>query len=287
MERAGNPFVGSACQPYTDGMRKPFPGMDPWLEHPALWPDVHNALLAELRLRLGRALRPSYYVALEERVYLADESGLIIGVPDATVVSRSDPPPRAGSGVKAGRSSPAVAVRVPTPVEVREYYLEVRRPVSHEVITVVELLSPANKLEAGGGRRRYEEKRLGILGTRTHLVEVDLVRVGRPMLIYDSDPAAFTYRVLVSRGDSRPQAELYGFSVRDPIPVFALPLDPGASEPEVDLGAVLADIYEAAGWDLRIDYGVPPVPPLSVEDATWAARTLRDPGEARGSEAMV
>ena len=26
-------------------MRPQFPGMDPWLERPDLWPDVHNGLI--------------------------------------------------------------------------------------------------------------------------------------------------------------------------------------------------------------------------------------------------
>ena len=45
--------------------------MDPYLESPELWPDVHNGLIAALRDELSPRLRPSYYVALEERTYLA------------------------------------------------------------------------------------------------------------------------------------------------------------------------------------------------------------------------
>ena len=30
-------------------MPTPFPGMDPYVEQPGLWPDVHNGLIAELR----------------------------------------------------------------------------------------------------------------------------------------------------------------------------------------------------------------------------------------------
>ncbi len=41
--------------------------MDPYLEHPSLWPDVHNRLLAALADELGDQLRPAYYARLEER----------------------------------------------------------------------------------------------------------------------------------------------------------------------------------------------------------------------------
>ncbi|MBP8949137.1 MAG: DUF4058 family protein [Candidatus Promineofilum sp.] len=36
-------------------MRSPFSGMDPYLEHPSLWPDVHNSLIGGLAA--GRAER--------------------------------------------------------------------------------------------------------------------------------------------------------------------------------------------------------------------------------------
>lgn len=50
-------------------MPTPFPGMDPYLERPALWPDVHNSLITALRDDLAPRLRPRYVVAVEERVY--------------------------------------------------------------------------------------------------------------------------------------------------------------------------------------------------------------------------
>src|SRR5207248_8535946 len=71
-------------------MPTPFPGMDPYLEQPALWPDVHNGLIAELRNALVPQLRPRYYVALEERKYLAAPTGLtFVSRPEVTVVGAS------------------------------------------------------------------------------------------------------------------------------------------------------------------------------------------------------
>src|SRR5207245_4564392 len=83
---AGPGVSGSAT---IEGMASPFPGMDPWLEHPDFWPDVHNTLIAVLRLRLGPILRPRYFVALEERVYLSEPEELVfIGRPDVAVHGR-------------------------------------------------------------------------------------------------------------------------------------------------------------------------------------------------------
>ncbi|HEX9926523.1 MAG TPA: DUF4058 family protein [Anaerolineae bacterium] len=53
-------------------MPTPFPGMDPYLERPDLWPDVPNSLITALRNDLAPKLRPDYYLAIEERLYLAE-----------------------------------------------------------------------------------------------------------------------------------------------------------------------------------------------------------------------
>ena len=97
-------------------MPTPFPGMDPYLEHPALWPDVHNGLIAELRNTLASQLRPRYYVALEERTYLAESAGLtFVSRPDVTVVSTS--PPAANQTSLAERALTGVATLEPVIVE--------------------------------------------------------------------------------------------------------------------------------------------------------------------------
>ena len=102
------------------------------------------------------------------------------------------------------------------------------------------------------------------MNTRTHLVEIDLLRSGEPMdmigLTEHSD-----YRILVSRSQRRPDADLYIFDVSDPIPAIPLPLLPEDNEPSLNLNQLLHDLYDRAGFDLRIDYSVPPEPPLRQE----------------------
>lgn len=246
--------------------------MDPYLEHPGLWPDVHNALVAELRNTLAPLLRPRYSVRLEERTYLAEPEGLVfIGRPDL-VVERGLP----GVPGREPAVRTAVLVEVPMVDTVRETYLEVRSVERGEVVTALEILSPSNKLP-GRGRTLYEDKRAAVLATRTHLVEIDLVRTGEPMRVRGAPPSS-DYRILVSRGDRRPVAELHPFSVRDPIPTFRLPLQRGDEEPEVDVGAVLGILYDRAGYDLSIDYRAEPVPPLAGAAAEWADAQLRRAG---------
>lgn len=255
-------------------MPSPFPGMDPYLEHPALWPDVHNGLVAALQLSLAPQLRPRYYVALEVRVYVTEpDQRWFVGRPDISVVS----PPEATAESKPVPSDPAVlTVKVPVPDEVRETYLEVREVGTDDVIAVLEMLSPANK-RPGRGRRVYEGKRMEMLATRTHLVEVDLIRSGEPMPLMENGYSS-DYHILVSRGDRRPNASLYLFGIRQPIPAFPLPLKAHDREPLVDIGRLLQNLYDQACYDLRLDYTGDPEPSLSSADAAWADQLLRRKG---------
>jgi hypothetical protein len=252
--------------------------MDPYLEQPRLWPDVHNGLIADLRNALGPALRPKYFVRLEERTYIASPEGLaFVGRPDLTVERRGGKAGRPAAGdAAAPHASGTVLVDVPVPDTVRETWLEVHAAATGKVVTVLELLSPTNKA-AGAGRALYEEKRSSVLGTRTSLVEVDLVRSGEPMPVIGQAPRTH-YRILVARGARRPRADLHAFSVRDPIPRFRLPLLAGDDEPEVDIGAVLQALYDKASYDLSLDYRADAVPPLEGDDAAWAEALLRERG---------
>jgi Protein of unknown function (DUF4058) len=143
-------------------------------------------------------------------------------------------------------------------------------------VTVLEILSPTNK-RLRRGRRLYEDKRLEVLASRTHLVEIDLVRAGEPMPITGHGSAS-DHRILVSRGDCRPNATLYPFGVRQPIPPFSLPLKPGDQEPSVDLGRILHDLYDRASYDLRLNYTGDPDPPLPSVEAAWADQLLCQKG---------
>lgn len=255
----------------------PFPGMDPYLEHPGLWPDVHQRLIVAIANALAPVLRPRYRVAIEQRVYVADVEGLFfLGRPDVSVLGVKPPARPATDTPPSIAAVEPVPVVVPLPDRVREGYLEVRDVATGEVVTVLELLSPTNK-HAGEGRRLYKEKRLQVLGTRTHLVEVDLLREGEPMTMWGNG-RDHHYRILVSRSERRPRADLYAFDLPQPIPSFLLPLREGDEEPTVDLGALLHALYDRAGYDLAVDYTAEPVPPLEGDAAIWVDKLLRGKG---------
>jgi hypothetical protein len=213
-------------------------------------------------------------VRLEERTYVSESDGLLsVGRPHLTVQRRQ----KGAEGISEPGERGTLPVLVPLPDFEHETWLEVRHADTGDVVTVLEILSPSNKSIGDEGRRKYESKRMTILGSTAHLVEVDLIRHGEPMRVHGTSQQS-GYRILVSRGDRRPRADLLLFSVRDPIPRFQLPLLTPAEEPEVDLGSLLHELYDQASYDFSIDYRAEPLPPLSEDDAQWADRLLHESG---------
>jgi hypothetical protein len=263
--------------------------MDPYLEHPGIWPGVHNRLIAALDVQLAPQLPSRYYLDVEQRVYIAEPlDDEAVSRPDAAVV---EPSQRATGNGADGRDGAATAAagaaagaqvliaEVPIPDRVRHTYLVVRDLDAGEVITAIEVLSPVNK-RPGRGRREYEAKRLRTLGTLTHLVEIDLLRSWPPlpMRVKEAPAKPIDYRVLVSRSNTRPWAELHAFTVREALPNFPLPLRQGDDEPTVDLQSALQAVYDRSGYGRRLDYRRNSVPPLRPEDAAWADDLLRRQG---------
>lgn len=248
--------------------------MDPWLENPALWPDVHNRLIVALADFLSPRLAPRYYVGVEGRVYQLEVDELHwVGVPDITVTPREENFQRRRSELPLVEID-VVEVEVPVDTEVQEWFLEIREVGTGEVVTAIELLSPTNK-HPGTGRREYEIKRKKVFDSLTNLVEIDLLRGGEPMPLQGRGRrVASDYRILVSRGDQRPRAQLYPFSVRQAIPLFVLPLLPGDQEPQVALNTIFHDLYERAQFGMIARYAQPPAPPLPEADAAWAAELI-------------
>jgi len=163
-------------------------------------------------------------------------------------------------------------IDLPMAEEVSESFLEIREVKSGRLITLMELLSPVNKLSEEG-REQYTRKRADVLRSWTSLVEIDLLRAGKPMPVVGPDVES-DYRILVSPGWRRPHARLHAFGVRQPIPEISIPLQKGEDEPTLALNDVLHNLYNRARFDLRLDYTEPPVPPLAEEDAAWAQERI-------------
>lgn len=254
-------------------MPSPFPGMDPYLENPGFWPDVHATLIAETRNILNVRLRPSYMARIEERVYISDEHdpGRKVIVPDVRILEREP-----GSGTTASTGGAAVLECVAQPIEATtmldEHIHESRIAIvdleDRMVVAVLEILSPTNKLPGSAGEANYLEKRREVLRTRTHLVEIDLLRGPRPFSVGQQLPP-HDYLVHVSRAGNRPRGTLWPIRLKQRLPVIPIPLKAGDPDAKLDLQEVLNTAYDRAGYDLAVDYRREPVPPLEGELAAW------------------
>lgn len=147
-------------------MASPFPGMDPYLEDPYLWRDVHKGLIYNIRQQINAQLPPGYAAIAEERLYVeqpgTNTPDLIL--PDVTV-SRTHL--QATSYITSNAGGATTAVREPMavtepetltalPFQIHEPFITIvrgRQP--HEVITIVEVLSPSNKIMGSAGRESY------------------------------------------------------------------------------------------------------------------------------------
>jgi len=256
--------------------------MNPYLEHPDFWQETHNRLIIAIADSIMPQIRPKYEIAIEKRIYQINDSNdnnedsLLVGIPDVAIKRQPNAPDVPTGSVATATLTIPTTVKVPAPEKIKQTYLEVREMATRQVVTAIEILSPVNK-RSGDGRITYLKKRQSILGSLTHLVEIDLLRRGEPMPVLNNSIQS-DYRVLVSRSNRRPLAELYAFNLRDSLPVFLLPLREEDVEPIVNLPELFAGVYDRAGYDYRIDYDRDPIPSLSEQNLAWAKELLQATG---------
>jgi hypothetical protein len=262
-------------------MTSPFPGMDPFLENPLHWPDVHHGLISEIQAYLNFKIRPKYHVRVEERIYISDENdpGRKTRVPDLRIVTRPDSAGRPsvnGGNAGVGIVEPLVVTTL-FEEEIHEAYLEIRDTENRRVVTVIEVVSPTNKLAGSQGRASFEQKRREIINSSSHWVEIDLLRGSHPLPTKELVPPS-DYRVFVSRRETRPEGRVWQIPVTERLPEVRLPLQPEDPDATLDLQPVLDAAYVRGAYDLIVNYGTDPVPPLEGDVAAWADDLLKKTG---------
>ena len=258
----------------------PFPGMNPYLERPDLWPGIHQWVIGELARTLGPQLRPEYIVRVERRVWVSEEPDTSgrrpYRIPDITVLDPGWAAERAVAlETEPRQTEDAITVELPALELEQENYLKITRVSNREVVAVIELLSPSNK--SNKGRQEYLSKRAEVQYSLTHLVEIDLLRSGSPMPVVGDVPGG-DYRILISNARLAPDASLYVFSMRQPIPIFVMPLAEGSEGIAIDLKPIIDEVYVLGSYDRDIDYDNDPNPPLSDADRAWINQLLRSRG---------
>ena len=277
-------------------MPSPFPGMDPYLEAPDIWPDLHDALAAEIRGALNLSLPSPYYARLEMRpeVGIVDEcSAPRRIVPDAAVAH--GPRPVTPTGGLAVPESPRIEISPSLEVTVRaeplrHAFVEIRDPArGHRLVTLIEFVSPSNK-RLGVDRRAYLLKQREVLDSDANLIELDLLRDGDRLLanlllvdtVAQLEPAP-DYLVLVNRASLRigdtTAYQIFPVLLAEPLPCLPVPLRQGQAEVPLDLQFVFRRAYDSGPYQRGlVDYSAPPRPSLRGEAAAWAANQLRHAG---------
>ena len=249
-----------------------FPGLDPYLEA-QLWADFHTDLMVSLRALLMPQLRPRYTATVEERIYVehSPDTPWRAIVPDITV-SRRSPSTSAGRRPAPLLQAP-LEIPLAMPEQVRERYLEIRHRENRRVVTVLELLSPANKRPGSEGRRQYLAKRDIVLQSDSHLLELDFLRGGERLPMARPLPTA-DYYVIVSRSNRRPLGEVWALMLVDHLPTIPVPLSDGDPDVPLDLQKALKVTCERADYAEILDYTRPVDPPLDRRATAWTRRIL-------------
>ncbi|MBS1251592.1 MAG: hypothetical protein MAG451_00625 [Anaerolineales bacterium] len=258
-------------------MPSPFPGMDPYLEDPAIWSDLHQRLITYAADALQPDIRPRYHAHIGERVYVVHPPRNIY--PDVVVTKRQ--PERAPAGhAPAATMEPDSPVTILLPPEVRrEPFIEIVDTVhGGRVVTVIEILSPANKT-AGEDHELYRRKQKEVLSSETNLVEIDLLREGVHTVAVPASHLIphqpWRYLINISRAGLRGQAEVYPLTLRQRLPRIVIPLMSPDPDAVVDLQVVFDQCYANGAYADVIDYTAEPSTPLSPDDAAWADELLQ------------
>lgn len=254
-------------------MPSPFPGMDPYLESPTHWSDLHPTFIQTWREAIADRLPNNYFARVgEDVVLIAPEVPLRQSREPDVLISRD--PARTGGGATAViggiRRMPTTLSNVDRLDPHTESFIEILRLPEQQVVTVLELLSPTNK--TGDGRGFYLEKRQQLIHQKINIVELDLIRAGRRLELDRPLPPG-DYYAFVSRGSRRPLCDVYPWTVRDALPLLPIPLLSPDPDIEVDLEVAFQTAYQRGRYDRLVRYDQPPpAPSFAGDDAEWVTR---------------
>jgi hypothetical protein len=217
--------------------------MDPYLEHPKLWPVFQHQLVACLYQILLPGLVDRYRARIGSRSY----------------------------------TSEMVLFTSILKEEHTEEFIEVRNRTDGRLVTLLETVSPANKT-TNEGRIAYLDKRKEALACRAGVVEIDLVLQGKPMLTYSRDGLPdYDFAVTVTRPTAPDRYEIYTSTLQKRLPKFKVPLAADDRDALLDLQAAFARAFDLGNFAAQIDYkgSTPPDVPVSDDNKKWIADMLK------------
>jgi hypothetical protein len=215
--------------------------MDPYLEDEKHWPLFHHHLVLSLYQILLPGLVDRYRARIAQRHYVT-EMALF------TSLIRE---------------------------EHQEEYIEIRQRSDGRLVTLIEAVSPANKLTPTG-RQTYLDKRQEGKNAGASLVEIDLVLQGLPTLEYSRDGLPdWDYAVTVTRGKQPERFEIYTATLQKRLPRFRMPLAADDRDTVLDLHVAFSRCYDQGDFASKINYQADPATSLNNEDRAWLNELLK------------
>jgi hypothetical protein len=223
-------------------MSSPLPGMDPYLEEEKRWPAFQPLMVHALYQKLLPGLLDRYRARVGERQYSSEQALF-------TSIVRE---------------------------EHRESFIELRQRSDGRLITLIELISPANKITAEG-RRVYLDRRAEVKKMSAHLVEIDLVLQGQTLIEYAKDASPpWDYAAVVTRWTHPDRCEIYSATLPKRLPRFRVPLASDDRDVVLDLQLAVGQAYEQGDFRKSIDYARDPATNLSDENRRWLGERLKE-----------
>jgi len=216
--------------------------MDPYLEDEKRWPTFQPLLVHALYQMLLPGLMDRYRARVGERDYTSEEALF-------TSIVRQ---------------------------EHKESYIEVRQRSDGRLITLLEVISPANKI-TGEGRRLYRARRDEVKKMNANVVEIDLVLQGQTLIDCNKDAApTWDYAVVVTRWTHPDRYEIYSATLPKRLPRFRVPLASDDRDTVLDLQAAVAKAFDQGGFIKNIDFARDPATHLTDENRKWLNDRLKE-----------
>jgi hypothetical protein len=223
--------------------------MDPYLEDEKLWPSFQHQFVTCLHQILLPGLSDRYCAGISERRYTIE-------------------PPSDASGLGQER---------------REEYVEIWEANDGRLVTLMDVVSPANKTTESG-RRAYLHTRQEAKDGGASVVELDLVLQGQPTLEYSREGLPdWDYAVTATRSTQPGRYEIYTATLQKRLPRFRLPMAATDRDTVLDLQAAFTRAYEQGGFAAQIDYRREPALPLTEVKRRWLGELLRWPSQPVGA----
>ena len=264
----------------TPSLKNPFPGMNPFLEKE--WGDVHTRLIGYIGDAVGTELPLDLNARTEEREVFLEGGKEVTFVADVGIREDLEPwklgnapqwRPARESGDSQQLAEPVIVHSDPH----TERWIEIREA-QGRLITVIELLSPSNKLS---DTDEYIRRRRAYRDAGVNLVEIDLLRAGRHVMSVPVEllrqPAGVSYLVCVTRAASRGTHELYYCPLRQPLPSIRIPLRETDADVRLALQPLIDRCYEMGRyWQTDFSRGLKQ--PLPDEENAWVKEKLTAAG---------